>query len=51
MTLSSGVWKKTCVTPCSTTKYGKIYHTHSKDDLRLFPKTSKEIDKWKAIYK
>lgn len=25
--------------------------THSKNNLRLFPKTSRETDKWKAIYK
>lgn len=43
--------KITCETPCSTAKYGRTYHTHSKDNLRLFPKTSRETDKWKLIYK
>ncbi len=43
--------KNTCETPCSTAKYGRTYHTHSKDNLRLFPKTSRETDKWKTIYK
>jgi len=40
-----------CKTPCSTAKYGRTYHTHSKDNLRLFPKTSRETDQWKTIYK
>lgn len=43
--------KNTCKTPCSTAKYGRIYHTHSKDNLRLFPETSRESEKWKCIYK
>jgi len=43
--------KNTCETPCSTATYGRTYHTHSKDNLRLFPKTSRETDKWKTIYK
>lgn len=47
--LASGT-KNTCITPCSTAKYGRTYHTHSKDNLRMFPKTSRETDKWKTIY-
>lgn len=43
--------KNTCETPCSTAKYGRTYHTHNKENLRLFPKTVRETDKWKAIYK
>ncbi|MFS0644403.1 transposase, partial [Siminovitchia sp. 179-K 8D1 HS] len=43
--------KNTCENPCSTAKYGRTYHTKSKDNLRLFPKTSRETDKWKLIYK
>lgn len=43
--------KNNCKTPCSTAKYGRTYHTHSKDNLRLFPKTSRETEKWKCIYK
>ena len=43
--------KNSCKTPCSTAKYGRTYHTHPKDNLRLFPKTSRETDKWKAVYK
>jgi len=48
--LTCGI-KNTCETPCSTAKYGRTYHTHNKDNLRLFPKTSRETDKWKFIYK
>ena len=40
-----------CVAPCSKAKYGRTYHTHSKDNLRLFPKTLRDSDKWKLIYK
>lgn len=43
--------KNTCTTPCSTAKYGRTYHTHSKDNLRLFPKTLRGTEKWKCIYK
>lgn len=43
--------KNSCETPCSTAKYGRTYHTHNKDNQRLFPKTARETDKWKAIYK
>jgi hypothetical protein len=43
--------KNTCKTPCSTAKYGRTYHTHCKDNMRLFPKTSRETEKWKCIYK
>lgn len=48
--LASGT-KITCKTPCSTAKYGRTYHTFSKDNLRLFPKTSRETEQWKMIYK
>lgn len=48
--LACGI-KNTCETPCSTAKYGRTYHTHPKDNLRLFPKTSRETEKWKLIYK
>lgn len=48
--LASGA-KVSCETPCSTAKYGRTYHTHNKDNQRLFPKTSRESEKWKAIYK
>ncbi len=43
--------ENSCKTPCSTAKYGRTYHTHSKDNLRLFPKTLRDSDKWKLIYK
>jgi hypothetical protein len=40
---------KTC--GCSTAKYGRTYHTHSTDNLRLFPKTVRGSEKWKLTYK
>lgn len=36
---------------CSTAKFGRTFHTHSKDNLRLFPKTSRETELFKTIYK
>jgi hypothetical protein len=48
--LSKGT-KNSCPTPCSTAKYGRTFHTFHKDNLRLFPKTSRESEKWKVIYK
>ena len=48
--LSKGT-KNSCATPCSKAKYGRTFHTHFKDNLRLFPKTSRESEKWKKIYK
>ena len=42
--------KNSCPTPCSTAKYGRTYHTHSKDNLRLFPKTPRNSKKWTMIY-
>ncbi|ALX50666.1 MULTISPECIES: transposase [Lentibacillus] len=41
----------TCETPCSTAKYGRTYHTYTKENRRLFPKLSRETDRWKTIYK
>jgi len=47
--LSNGT-KISCATPCSKAKYGRIYHTHSKDNPRLFPKTPRNSKKWAMIY-
>lgn len=43
--------KNSCETPCSTAKYGRTYHTYTKENKRLFPKLSRETKKWKTIYK
>ncbi|MHB0968118.1 MAG: transposase [Bellilinea sp.] len=48
--LSCGT-KNSCATPCSKAKYGRTYHTHSKDNLRLFTQTSRDSEKWKILYK
>lgn len=43
--------KNTCKNPCSTAKYGRTFHTFSKDNLRLFPRTARSSEKWKLTYK
>lgn len=43
--------KTTCKKPCSNAKYGRTFHTFSKDNLRLFPKTARSSEKWKLTYK
>lgn len=43
--------KNSCPTPCSTAKYGRTYHTFKADNLRLFPKTNRQSEAWKEIYK
>lgn len=40
-----------CETPCSKAKYGRTFHTHKADSLRLFPKSVRGSEKWKLIYK
>jgi len=40
-----------CPKPCSTAKYGRTFHTSSKDNPRLFPKTPRNSTKWKLVYK
>ena len=41
--------RSTC--QCSTSNYGRVVYTHSKDNLRLFPKTPRNTKTWKDIYK
>ncbi len=43
--------KNSCSKPCSKAKYGRTYHTHSKDNLRLFTKTPRDSEKWTIVYK
>ncbi len=43
--------KNTCKNLCSTAKYGRTFHTFSKDNLRLFTKTPRSSDKWQLTYK
>ena len=43
--------KNSCKNPCSTAKYGRTFHTFSKDNLRLFTKTPRSSDKWQLTYK
>ncbi|MFD0717713.1 transposase [Paenibacillus sp. GCM10027626] len=44
-------WRCSPSCGCSDAKYGRTYHTHSSDNLRLFPKTARGSEKWKLIYK
>lgn len=44
-------WRCSPSCGCSNTKYGRTHHTHSSDNLRLFPKTARGSEKWKLIYK
>jgi hypothetical protein len=44
-------WRCLPTCGCSTAKFGRTYHTHSKDNLRLFPKIARETELWKNIYK
>lgn len=41
----------TCASPCSSAKYGRTFHTHAADNLRLFPKIVRDSEQWKNIYK
>lgn len=43
-------WRCSPSCGCSNAKYGRTYHTHSSDNLRLFPKTVRGSEKWKLIY-
>ncbi|HZJ83836.1 MAG TPA: transposase [Clostridia bacterium] len=43
--------QSSCNKPCSTAKYGRTFHTFSKDNLRLFPETARSSKKWKFVYK
>ena len=43
--------KNSCKNLCSTNKYGRTFHTFSKDNIRLFPTTSRSSKKWKLTFK
>lgn len=44
-------WRCSPSCGCSDAKYGRTYHTHSRDNLRLFPKTARGSEKWNLTYK
>ena len=44
-------WRCSKSCGCSKAKYGRTFHTHNADNLRLFPKTVRGSDKWNLIYK
>jgi len=41
----------TCKTPCSDAKYGRTFHTCSKDNPRLFTEVIRGSEQWKLTYK
>jgi hypothetical protein len=49
--MMQGRTTNTCPTPCSPAKYGRTFHTCSKDNPRLFPQTPRDSEKWKRTYK
>lgn len=44
-------WRCTPACGCSTAKYGRTFYTKTKDDPRLFPKTSRDSERWNLVYK
>lgn len=44
-------WRCSPACGCSSAKYGRTYHTFSRNNLRLFPKTLRGSEQWKLIYK
>ena len=44
-------WNVTCDTPCSTSKYGRVFYTREQDNLRLFTRIPRNTPQWKARYK
>lgn len=44
-------WRCSPACGCSSAKYGRTFHTFSRDNLRMFPKTLRGSEKWKLIYK
>lgn len=43
--------KNSCPTPCSKAKYGRTFHTPSKDNRRFFTKTPRDSEEWTIAYK
>ncbi|WP_378127785.1 hypothetical protein [Cohnella boryungensis] len=41
----------TCSTPCSDAKYGRTFHTCSKDNPRLFSDVARSSEQWNLTYK
>jgi hypothetical protein len=44
-------WRCSPTCGCSSAKYGRTFHTFSRENLRLFPKTLRGSEKWKLVYK
>jgi hypothetical protein len=40
-----------CSKPCSTAKFGRTFHTCSKNNPRLFPPTARGSETWNLNYK
>jgi transposase-like protein len=44
-------WRCSPTCRCSTAKFGRTFYTKTRDDPRLFPKTPRESEHWKLVYK
>jgi hypothetical protein len=44
-------WRCTPTCGCSSAKYGRTFYTKTSDDPRLFPKTPRDSERWKLVFK
>lgn len=44
-------WRCSPACGCSTARYGRTFYTKTSDDPRLFPKTPRDSQRWKLVYK
>lgn len=44
-------WRCTRHCGCSTATFGRTFYTKTSDDPRLFPKTPRDSEKWRQVYK
>jgi hypothetical protein len=44
-------WRCSPTCDCSNSKYGRTFYTKTSDDPRLFPKTPRDSERWKLVYK
>ncbi len=44
-------WNVTCDSPCSISKYGRVFYTREQDNLRCFTRIPRETPQWKDRYK
>ena len=44
-------WNVKCVSPCSSSAYGRTFYTREEDNLRYFPRFPRGSKQWKLHYK